>query len=1775
MKKKKRKKNKRKMSTVEKLFVQIFERKNRIIEQVKHQTDAFDHHLASNLIIEGFNPPPWLLAPSFEISSSDPKELKKEELISGLLLPHPQPTMVPYYNGHYSLYNKSAVTVNTGEFSDGLPMETHASNKGFDAGERQTAVPQCNNNETEIPVSGVLEPGPSATSSPNQIDARISNIYSEPDQSLARIQRSKSRQKALEFRNSSKVKCKNRLVDDNNNGTYSSGVAVSRMAFQQSNFVNELLESVKPSNINNKNTGEREAEKGDHYSLEKGGNIYSGRVTRSRSSSQQTKCVNMDGSSHVTKGDSVRLAPSIGKPMQESAYASALLDPSNIDDKSHALIEDKMGDPHSKGKGSYVYSGRITRSRSSSEKVNSVDESSKLDSSSNIARVDRGTQAESIPNSLQWPNHANEFLELVKPFDIKGRSCEVKEVTKVDIRSKEKGSGVYCGRITRSRSSYQHPNCLGGFSELVSSSNIVNEDGCKLTQPISKLMEPSEPLRSIGGDAASQNAEGTQISLRRSSPRQKDSELPAEDAREHPGKGNIADECVGRRTRSTSFASGRSALGNTLNRSEGLEPLKSSGSGANILPCAETNNIAKQERCAATAPETELVSDEPVDSHLVCSGSNLDGASLRVGLEVLVLRPPSDLDMFVKPKQLDFDDVEDCSLNEASVPAPMKKRQDTSSSGKRCSTPLAPAESLERVISNNHHGNSVPPLKKLLLEELEVLSKEEEARTGSSESDAEEKVEVEKQKLGYGFCHAFSTSRTSNRSAGSSINKAVEVYETAISHTLPEGIKISKLGHSVVSKAFRKSSCESPLKNAVDSDLTNVDADIRMNLSFEKGVGEFHVVGDAEMVSEDRTLAVSLQDSAVKFPAVSVNESKGCAVSQNMKSGNVQFQNAEKVTPSLGSCSGNDKIVGDSKPIELQITEKSIQSGRSFNFTMEGLPQAKRRKIEGQLLDASSASPNSKREPFQSIQDTMSTHLNGVEGNSETVLISPYLHISCEEGVDQSNASKSPHEEMDQNMKCCMEEGIKSSSKLQVMEAEHSLEGRDKNVKPSFTFESEQLGPPLVSSLTKRASGDFQGFLVEEAEGEGGTNIIHDMRSQCATEEHQGSLFLDDKLGPEIAENLTCMDERTMWKTNFQLEDGGLFSHCSIGSLHNQYLDLFGADQAKPVFEGFVMQEENEKPHIARDGIGFDQLDLPTTTIERASVLEQLCLSASIHTPLPHFSITDKLPRAPNFCQSVPNGLLEGMDLQSTLSLNDDAGKLLRASYSCLNEEANHAFQGSSTSDHRPFSSTQFAWNISKPCISPVGKLWRVSTSSSGSSGKRLSLNPELTCYPIEEDPCISEETEQKDDVSDAFHEGISSMTITGSARRELLGDITEEYLNPLASVSTAEKFSDRGSLDSVNIDINVPRTQNKGKEKLQNLYESKTRGTNEMRENQSLSVAENGVRRVTESLHNRFSKPKLSGKTSLRKGGPSISERESKHKNIVSNITSFVPLVQRAQGAAVVTGKRDVKVKALEVAEAAKRLEEKRENERKMKKEALKLERARLEQENLRQLELKKKKKEEERRKKEAEMAARKRLREEEEKEKEAKRKRTEEARRQQREHEQKLRAEKEKEKRHRATVEKVHERKEARDEVKIDKKVEEDTLVQKPETELRTSRVSTSDISKASIVLKDSEALSDCGEIQKVTSNLDKASENDNLVANTTKEESYEMSPYQSSDDEEEEEDDIPTKKFIPSWASKNYLVIAVSSQQKVDPNMIFPPESFCSINEVLVSRKQQQQK
>ncbi|KAM2896069.1 hypothetical protein COP2_005884 [Malus domestica] len=398
----------------------------------------------------------------------------------------------------------------------------------------------------------------------------------------------------------------------------------------------------------------------------------------------------------------------------------------------------------------------------------------------------------------------------------------------------------------------------------------------------------------------------------------------------------------------------------------------------------------------------------------------------------------------------------------------------------------------------------------------------------------------------------------------------------------------------------------------------------------------------------------------------------------------------------------------------------------------------------------------------------------------------------------------------------------------------------------------------------------------------------------------------------------------------------------NFGSPRSQSLDLIGSDDTKPELEGFVMQTDDEPTSIAGKGVGFDEWNLPSTTIEHASILEQLCQSACMQTPVAFSSASYKLHNIPNLYQSVPTGLLEGVDMRTM----NDAVKQLRDGHGCSSEEVGQAFYARSYSDCLLNHSCQSSWDTKKPYLSPVGKLWDITGSRTSSSRKRGSLNPEL--------PCISEENENADEVADIFQDGIVSDALNSSIQRVPLADITE-IPNPPASVSKAEPYADRLSLDSVNTEISFTGTHKSFKQRLGIQNSSKRRYNN--KENLSMSQATNDIKRTTGSLHNRFSKPKLSGKTSLRKGGPSLSEQEPKRNNIVSSMTSFIPLVQQKQAAAVITGKRDIKVKALEAAEATRRLAEKKENERKMKKEALKLHRSRMEQENMKQLELQKKK--------------------------------------------------------------------------------------------------------------------------------------------------------------------------------------------------------------------------
>ncbi|XP_020682725.1 uncharacterized protein LOC110099785 [Dendrobium catenatum] len=66
------------MSTMERLFVEIFDRKSRIERQLHQQFESYGDSLACNVIADGRRPPPWLfeLAPAATVCL-DPGECRQ------------------------------------------------------------------------------------------------------------------------------------------------------------------------------------------------------------------------------------------------------------------------------------------------------------------------------------------------------------------------------------------------------------------------------------------------------------------------------------------------------------------------------------------------------------------------------------------------------------------------------------------------------------------------------------------------------------------------------------------------------------------------------------------------------------------------------------------------------------------------------------------------------------------------------------------------------------------------------------------------------------------------------------------------------------------------------------------------------------------------------------------------------------------------------------------------------------------------------------------------------------------------------------------------------------------------------------------------------------------------------------------------------------------------------------------------------------------------------------------------------------------------------------------------------------------------------------------------------------------------------------------------------------------------------------------------------------------------------------------------------------------
>ncbi|KAE8693565.1 Nicotinate/nicotinamide mononucleotide adenyltransferase isoform 1 [Hibiscus syriacus] len=1709
------------MSTIEKALIQIFERKNRIIDNVKLQIPLFDHQLASKCLIDGFVPPPWLL-------SSFSSELNKEDIISGLLLPRSQ-SSIPYC----SLYQQPVVTNDNVQLPSVLCSQFDASNEGLD--------------KFLYDKAGELDP--SVTSPPQ--DRRygmVSDICPDPCLSLVRIHRSKSRQRALELRNSAKKMCKKGESCDKNCDACNSQNNVPKISSLQSGPVDKMELIRAGGNVVSYEV-EKE-ERGQYKSKERSGIFYSGRVTRSRSSVQPSKFQSgpsgAGNTSHVAKQDEVAPRESIRNSGEQHVVNHELLELGFVEpvDSTESCVvkNEKRGQCWSQGRGEDICPGRITKSRTVHPPISASSPPSS-DKSFCVAKQDDILLTEYINKSGLQPDAADELLQSIKPVDNAGACVATKE-ERDQYQSKERGGNIYSGRVTRSRSSGQSPKSVNGLSCTGKTSEVAKFDGNIFLESISGIKEQPGVV-----DNLLASLKPTAIS---------DETCVSKEGRDHRSKEKESNVYQRRFTRSRSFSQHHNFVNENLklyscpdrsindgicnsmqlpchvnDLNELIMPFNITNEGCEVKAQIHNQTLEKAvvdqnndgstrssaDSCAklfkldssntqenkvsqskSTASNQFLCAKSSVksevDGHMEVSVTQVDSLPCIDGSALAEL---DQCDAFVADTDADSGELVEASASSASnlddgnnsslikslnrygrveLEATGKSSQSSSAmkvlpkeldfndSGE-CTVKEASSLILksENIINSLEKSSLTPlPCADNLVEVTSVHYEEKHNSSHEKQLQEEQEAFCNEEKLSETAFSKTSGGRASNLNVFCSEKDTPDACTDAVTSSEPESNEISEQETFMENLPTTFGVSYDALHGNLLQDVarSNINVDSGIDHLFEKDCGKVAV--KSVMLAPEAS-DLHLNTDLCRGPAI-------CSL---------PLLRVADATSNDAIGHSNAAAFEETKGHSLKEKRESSPSQNKKEVTMG-------RSIAGDIdfvLDQTHAKSRNKKVSVQSIRQGKhsSSHVEGSWpckrrkiDDQQNNSLSFSLSLK-EEDAKQLSAKFLADEEQNGGKYNRKERGgrenISSSLRIETLENfDHSVDGT--GVADSSSF--------MVGSTRK-----------------------------CTADENKIILNFWDKSEFENIEHL-AYDERSNKESKCHLGDVE-FSTSLISSSCRLPSDLIGADQSRPELEGFIIQTD-------------ECTDLWSTS----------CFG-------------EETNRATGLYQSVPNGLLECMDLRSSVPQNDDRKSHLKISSSCFGEETNRAFLGGGFFDCFPLSGSQLTGNEKNPYLSPVGKFWDRITSNTDSSEKRGSLKPEL--------PSINEEHEITEEVVDAFQEATASKTVTSSAKREPLTEIRECPNAP--SVSEAEIFNVRDSLDSVNTAYSFIGTEKGTKQKVRKHNATKRRDTNKSRQNCSIASVANSTKRASESLRNRFSKPKLSEKINPRKGGPSFSQKESKINNIVSNVASFIPTVQQKQAASIATGKRDVKVKALEAAEAAKKLAEQRENERKIKKEALKLERARLELENLRRLEFERKKKEEERKTKEASMAAKKRQREEEERlEKERKRKRLEEARRQQRGPEEKLCAKDEKEKNSQAPDERSQTIKVPNsDALKHEKMQKAGASEGKMSTgEFGTVVSSTSDAVKASTATEDFNA--------KVIRTLDRVKGSDNQNADMNIEQSYDISPYKCSDDEEEDDDDEnePNRKFVPSWASKIRVALAIVSQQNVNPEAIFPPESFSSI-------------
>lgn len=215
-------------------------------------------------------------------------------------------------------------------------------------------------------------------------------------------------------------------------------------SLEKCNHVNKLLERVNPSVLSRANLIAEEAKVVDCRGNERNSNVVSDRVTRYRSSISQAstlkKPLEVDISWSVADEDGVRVEAVDKSAKQPNSVKPSFVVSNEFNGSSKAKARDKL----TKGQGSNISVGRTTRSGSSIQQPNCVNEYLEMDNACGNG------EENDVSKPKQLFNHDNGLRDSVNPIGITYKSPGLR--AKVTNCQKVASNDACSQRITRSSS---------------------------------------------------------------------------------------------------------------------------------------------------------------------------------------------------------------------------------------------------------------------------------------------------------------------------------------------------------------------------------------------------------------------------------------------------------------------------------------------------------------------------------------------------------------------------------------------------------------------------------------------------------------------------------------------------------------------------------------------------------------------------------------------------------------------------------------------------------------------------------------------------------------------------------------------------------------------------------------------------------------------------------------------------------------------------------------------------------------------------------------------------------------------------------------------------------------------------------------------------------------------------------------------------------------------------------------------------------------------------